>query len=434
MRSVNLKPMFRLIALVLVLPMLVCLSSCEKNNNPVVMSTDDVEITIYDFRQAFYGSQYFQYYYYGMMSAEDYTNAIIDEMKAFMYIYNAALDAGTELTAEEETAFDDEFNAQLETVLSQYESSVDSSITDPEEKRVAAIELLEADLEADGLTYDEFLEYSRNNLYMYKLADAYYTDLRNQVVITDDDVQAYVDEQLGLAGELTMEEFRDLHEGYMYGSGPSPVYVPEDCFSVNHILLLFETSTDDSGAVTYLTDSRNADSVELESKFASTADFDAFMELEAEYGDDPGMDEDVYVENGYIIHDSYEETYYDGFVYAAMNLYFGEWTPEPKEDSDEPYLPPELEYFTLADSTPIVKVATESGIHYIIVNQEYHRGEVSYEIGDARWESWRAYIGDEDFNRMYDSLYEEWQTFYTVDVDTEFIMNEFLSDESEAVE
>ncbi len=429
----------RIVALLLLTSLLCCaFASCKDKNkndreaNPVVMRTEDVEITLYDFRQSFYGSQYYQYYYYGMMTAEAYCNAIIDEVSAFMYVYNAAIDAGIELTAEEEATFDEEFNTQLDSVISQYESNVDESITDAAEKRAEAIKLLEADLSADGFTYEDFVTYSRNNLHMYKVADKYYNTLRDAVVTPDDDVQAYVDAQVEASSELTITTFNETLGTYNDGDGPAPVYVPDDCFSVNHILLLFKTETDESGDTVYLTDSRVSDELEVEALLPTVSGIDGFMGIETTYGDDPGMDSDVYVENGYLVHADLEDTYYKGFVYAAMNLYYGEWFPELPADSDEPYIAPELEYFTLADGTRIVKVATEMGIHYIIVNKIYTRGVVDYEIGDAAWESWRDYVGDEAFNTQYSALYEQWKTTYTIEVFKEKFWSEFVPETAES--
>lgn len=394
--------------------------------NPVVFSSKHLDYTLYDFRNAYYSNQYYMYMMYGMISAEDYFNMVIEDASSVVYIYNAAIEAGVELDAEEQKEFDEQVEAQIEAIISQYQNDVDASVTDEAARREEAIKLLNNDLERDGLDYDTFIVLSRNNMLMYRITDKYYEQLRNDLEITDEDVTAYVNEQLGASSEVTTASFKEAYEAYSAGAGAFPVYVPDDCFSVNHILLLFEQSADGNGGVVYDMDSRKDTEAELEKKLASCADFDAFMELETEYGEDPGMDEEGYRENGYLVHGDYDSMYLAGFAYAAMNLYYGSWSPS--EDSS--YTIPELTYFTLQDGTKIVKVATEPGVHYIIVNKSFTKGPVQYEKEDAHWMSWKDAVADKKLSDQYEELLEGWKADFPITDNSAEIRPEFVPEET----
>ena len=394
--------------------------------NPVVLSSKHLDYTLYDFRNAYYSNQYYMYMMYGMISAEDYFNMIIEDASSVIYIYNAAIDAGVELNAEEQKEFDEQVDAQIEAIISQYQNDVDESITDEAQRREEAIKLLNADLERDGLDYDTFIVLSRNNLLMYRITDKYYEKLRDELEVTEDDVTAYVNERLEKSDEVTPTSFKDEFEAYAEGSGAYPVYVPDECFSVDHILLLFEEATDENGGVVYDTESRKDTEAELESKIAQCADYEAFLQLETEYGEDPGMDDEGYRENGYLMHPDFDNLYFPGFAYAALNLYYGSWTPAESAT----YEIPELEYFTLQDGTKIVKVATEPGVHYIIVNKVFEKGPVSYEIGDNHWQSWKDSVADTMLTDQYEQLLETWKEAFPITDKTAEIKPEFVPESS----
>lgn len=407
-------------------------TTVKTEGNPVVISSPQLDYTLYDFRQSYYANQYYMYMMYGMISPADYFDMVVDDASTFLYVYNAAVDNGVKLDDEELAALNTDFDTQIEGIISQYANDVDESVTDEAERRAKAIELLNNDLEQDGLDYDTFMYLAKHNLTMYKLSDKYYGMLLDEVEVSDSEVLDYINEQLASSGEMTTSAFKDAYEAYSYEQGAFPVFVPDDCFSVDHIFIQFETEFDDTGSTVYLKDSRKDTEAEIESKLASAADFAAFMELEVEYGEDPGMDEEAIRENGYIIHGDYDSMYFEGFVYAAMNLYNEGWTPTPNAETGETYELPELKYFTLKDGTKIVKVATEPGIHYMIINKTFKKGPVEYEIGDAHWLSWKDAVAQTKFTEQFDALREEWKTKYPVTVHTDLFRAEFVPSEDNA--
>ena len=404
----------------------------KTEGNPVVISSPKLDYTLYDFRTAYYGNQDYVYMMYGMMSQSDYFDEVVESCENFLCIYNAAVDAGYELDDEDIAEIDKSFDEQLESIISQYSNDVDESVTDETARREAAIELLNNDLASDGLDYDTFAKLAKNNMYANTIVDKYFTALHEAVEISDEEVSAYIDEQLASSGEMTMDSFRSAYEAYCSGQGAFPVYVPDDCFSVDHIFLAFETSSDENGGVVYNRESTVEKENAIESKLPQTADYAAFMELETEYGEDPGMDEEAYRENGYLIHPDFDYQYFTGFVYAAMNLKSSGWVPSPNPSTGEVYELPELKYFTLADGTGVVKTATESGIHYIIINKTFTKGAVAYENGDAHWESWEETVRDNKFSEQYEELLKSWKEQYPITVYTEVFKAEFVPADSES--
>lgn len=402
--------------------------------NPVVISSPHLDYTLYDFRQSYYSNQYYMYLMYGLYSAADYFDIVVNDDTNFLYVYNAAIDAGVELDADEKADLEENFNNQLDNIISQYQNDVDESVTDDAERRATALELLNEDLAEDGLDYETFISLAWNNMQVYSVADKYYNQLHDSVEVSDEDVSDYVNEQRASADEMTIADFKNAYEAYCQDQGFFPVYVPEDCFSVNHIYLQFETDSDGNGGIIYKTESTAEDEAKIENALPATADFDAFMELEVEYGDDPGMDEEAFRENGYLIHGDFDYQYFEGFVYAAMNLRYGVWTPSPNPDTGEVYELPELKFFNLKDNTPVVKVATESGVHYIIVNKIFEKGDVAYEKGDMHWLSWSEGAREGLFEDRFNELHKEWEEKYEITVYTDVFKAEFVPPESENTE
>lgn len=389
----------------------------------VVLSTKNVDLTFYDFSQSYYNSQYYFYYAYGIFTAEQFYNSVLDEVKSFLYIVNAAYDAGIELTSEENEEIRARIDTQLEEVLKNYEEKVPEGT---EDVRAEAIKLLENDIAEEGIDYNAFIELAIKNLGMNMIANKYYTRLADEIEISDDDVLAYINDNMSAAQSMSMSDFADALGEFNSGSGGFPVYIPKDCFTVNHIFMAFETDTESGETVVYDTESRSEDEAALEAKFQTVEGFDGFMTLVDEFGEDPGMEAGTgYRESGYVIHPDLDQQYYEGFVYAAMNLHDGSWYPS--EDSD--YELPELSYFELKDGKRIVKVKTASGVHYITVNQEFTKGSVPYEVGDQYWESWKSNAASLKLEDRFSELLESWKELYPIEIDTATLEAAFLKAE-----
>lgn len=390
-------------------------SDLDLDGTTVVMRSKNVEMTLYDFGQAFFNSQYYMYYMYGMMTPDQFCDSVIEETSDFMRIVNASIDDGIELTQEDLDEIDTTIDEQLESILQRYEEAVEDGA---ENKREEARKLLEEDLAQDGIDFDSFMELAKNNLRMYKLANKYYLKLEESMDVSEDEIFSYVNEQIEAEKTMTMSDYVAKFNDFISGSGPSPVTVPKDCFTVNHIFLSFDTDSDEEGNVVYNRESRHDDEARIEERLSEIGGFDEFMELESEFGEDPGMDEEGLRENGYMIHPDIESDYFAGFVYAAMNLKEGKWERPEDPDAKTQYDDPELLFFTLKDGTQVVKACTDSGVHYMIINKVFTEGEIAYEIGDERWESWKTAISRNLLSEEYDKLVEQWKELYPIEVDS----------------
>ncbi|MBO4562500.1 MAG: hypothetical protein J5772_02690 [Clostridia bacterium] len=397
----------------------------------VVMRSKNADLTLYDFGQGFYNSQFFMYYMYGLIDPGQFCDSVIEELSGFLYALNAAIDSGVELTDEEKEEISHTIDDQFEELLDRYEEAVEGDV---EDKRAAARALLEEDLEADGINYDKFMELAENNMRLYYIVTKYYQELESNIEVQDDEVEDYISEQLQASSEITVSDLAQLLSAFNEGSGAYPVYIPDDCFTVNHIYLGYEMESDADGNEYYLPESRTADEERIEELIPTLADYEAFMALEEEYGEDPGMDIEGYRNYGYLIHEDLVNDYFAGFVYGAMNLYYGEWTPAASEDPEATEVPnstPELKEFTLQDGTKVVKVCTESGIHYLIVNKELKKGPVEYTVGDEYWESWRSQVVSEKLGELSDELMETWKETYEIDTDVYTIKLKYAPDSAD---
>ncbi|MCR5610805.1 MAG: hypothetical protein K6F68_03125 [Clostridiales bacterium] len=380
----------------------------------IVMSSKNVDITMYDFLQSFNNNDYYQYYMYGLISQDDYLNMIVNDMSTFMYLVNAAYDEGFELTAEENEEINKSVSDQFERLLARYETQVTDTSAD---KRAEALKLFEADIASYGVDYNSAVELTVKSMCMYKIAEKYYNSITESIEVCDEEVEQYYKDRFTDEKKNTVSDFSELLRAYYSGNSPYPVHVPEDCFSVNHLYLELENEAEDEQNPVYNKDSRKDVEEQIEAKLPETDGFDGFMELVAEFGEDPGMTYDGYRENGYVIHPSMDDYYFPGFVYAAMNLHDGEWTPA--EDAD--YEIPELNYFELKDGTKVVKVYTKSGVHYIILNKEYTKGKVEYEKGDEKWLSWKNAAISSVSEKRFEELFDSWKEKYEINTDLDAI-------------
>ena len=380
----------------------------------VVMSSKHFDITLYDFGQAYYNSQYYMYYLYGFLTPDQFCDAVIDEVSSLLYILNAAVDDGYSLTDEENAEAESFIAEELEELLDRYEEEVPADAAD---RRAQAKANLEAALAEDGIDFDSFIELATNNYKMSMLANKYYLAIKDSIEITDEEMADYIMEHRQSDAKATVSDFVANVSSYNEGDGAYPTYIAADCFSVNHIAIMLETETDDEGNMVYIEDSRAADEFEIEQRLDEIEGFDDFMALEEEFGEDPGMDNELFRESGYIIHPDLIDDYYDGFVYAAMNLHEGSWKPADDPDSDTHHSTPALEFFKLKDGTMVVKVRTEPAIHYLIVNKEYSRGAVNAEKGDPIWESWKEDLAAGKLDGVYEELSEGWKEKYEIAVD-----------------
>lgn len=463
----------RLIALFALAAMLLSVCACSAtNDNPVIAKTGQIKLD-FDLYKNFYTSSqnYYLYAQYNLYTAEEYRDMILDQVIAFGVCLDQCRIQGITLNEEEEAELAKEVQKSIDDQLATYASRVDASITDEEAIREAEMELLLAQIESNGFTYDDYVaeieESLRSNMLLDKLRDSVYAE----VSIEDGDVRKYFDENI----EDDRESFTDKENGissfytawtnFVSGSGHIPFYNPKDVFTVNHLLVEYDenTDSDDPNVDPSFSKAKQVDIDMIEKELNDGIDLERLLELIEQFGDDPGMeDEEGYLKYGYMIHEDLVDRYEEGFGYAAMKLYDENWEPADDDDDaddtaddtaddaddaddtaddaddaddttddttddtdddgdddaddtdtdddDDEAAPPELVFFELNDGKKVVRVETELGYHYIYINRTLDSGDLEFEDKDEVWESIYDFVLDEAKSEEYEERYKVWES------------------------
>lgn len=309
------------IALVLAVIMLAgALCACSISNpNYTVLKVGDMEIGLNAYYNYYsYLAQVYSMYGMYNVSTPEALKSMQDQV--FDYLINNALpmvvakNEGITLTDEEEAQVQADYNEQLESMLAQYASQVDESITDEEAIRAEELKLFKAALREGGWSYDKYTQMIEDDIRNAALGNKYMETQYAYVDVTEEDAQNYYDELLAEQEEkyaLTPEEYYTDYSNKISGYDTiGPLTVAEGYHRYKHILILKPEEGDTT---------KDVDSIiaEVEAKLAEGADFD---ELIAEYGEDPGMSQEPYMTEGYIVSEAIVDKYYEGFADAALAL------------------------------------------------------------------------------------------------------------------
>lgn len=302
-----------------------------KVSNPVVGKVGDMEIRFQTYYNIYFNNMYIQSLYgtYDVSTAEKYRafqdmvfDSIIDSL---LPIYVAKKN-GVTLTDEEEAEVQKKLQEQIDSLYEDYADKVDESITDEAVKRAAEEKLLLEDLKANGLTYDKYIKSIEEILRDQAIGKKYADGLMAEVTVSDEDVQAYYDEQLAYYQERYAEDaanYFDDYSSYITNGGLQPLVVPEGYNYYKHILILDPEEGEEKDV--------DAIVAEVYAKIQAGEDFDALIE---EYGEDPGMKNEPYKTEGYILSEANASDYYEEFSAAALALEKeGDVTPEAVQSS-----------------------------------------------------------------------------------------------------
>ena len=309
-----------------------------KVSNPVVGKVGDMEIRFQTYYNIYFNNMYIQSLYgtYDVSTAEKYRafqdmvfDSIIDSL---LPIYVAKKN-GVTLTDEEEADTQKQLEdgiaklqEQIDSLYEDYADKVDESITDEAVKRAAEEKLLLEDLKANGLTYDKYIKSIEESLRDQAIGKKYADGLMAEVTVSDEDVQAYYDEQLAYYQERYAEDaanYFDDYSSYITNGGLQPLVVPEGYNYYKHILILDPEEGEEKDV--------DAIVAEVYAKIQAGEDFDALIE---EYGEDPGMKNEPYKTEGYILSEANASDYYEEFSAAALALEKeGDVTPEAVQSS-----------------------------------------------------------------------------------------------------
>ena len=302
-----------------------------KVSNPVVGKVGDMEIRFQTYYNIYFNNMYIQSLYgtYDVSTAEKYRafqdmvfDSIIDSL---LPIYVAKKN-GVTLTDEEEAEVQKKLQEQIDSLYEDYADKVDESITDEAVKRAAEEKLLLEDLKANGLTYDKYIKSIEESLRDQAIGKKYADGLMAEVTVSDEDVQAYYDEQLAYYQERYAEDAANYfydYSSYITNGGLQPLVVPEGYNYYKHILILDPEEGEEKDV--------DAIVAEVYAKIQAGEDFDALIE---EYGEDPGMKNEPYKTEGYILSEANASDYYEEFSAAALALEKeGDVTPEAVQSS-----------------------------------------------------------------------------------------------------
>lgn len=343
----------KLIALLVAVLMICSALACSAvDSNPTIGKVGKVKLDLNMYYSRY--QNYAQYLSYGVSGA-----TIAAQIKNELIVYGVALDKCYKLgfdkfTDEEIAEIDAQLDESIKSVLEGYKDKIDKSITDPTEIYNAEMKLFKAELKKNGMSYKAYVKSIRNSLEENYMLDKLRAYSDAEITITDDDIDAFIQEQ----SITDMENYQDpekildfysAYTGYQQGSGMIPLYNPENIFFVKHLLVKYSSTKEDAAVPTGGAQGKNGvwdlegfeKITEVMNYLKSEeATLEGFEELIAEKGEDEGMKQDGFKDTGYIMNENFISKYSDGFGYAAMKLYFGrDWEPaeeEEEEDTENP--------------------------------------------------------------------------------------------------
>lgn len=419
----------RLVALlVLVLMVFGTVSGCSlddaENANPVIMKVNDLEITKFDFHMRYLANESYYEFMYGAINAKTYFDIVMEDVTEFAVAVNHAKETGRTLSADVIIGIENDVERQCEYVYNQYLERIDETITGEEEIRAAVYDLYQQEM---GYTLDDYRGYLYNYIYNNTLLREFRDSIVVDVTPGQDEIIAYINHQVIASSMTDFATFANGYDLFLKGEGGVPYFVPRNCFTVNTLFIAFDSETDDDGNTTYDDTAALETAQEIDKLIRDGISSARFEDMIAEMGDDELMKNDDCRDWGYLINESLIRRYETGFVYAAMNLKNGKWLPKDQNINDMP----ELTKFKTNDNHNLIKVRTESGIHYLIINRVFLKGEMPYQIGDALWNF--AYDGAYEAmcDIEYDNQYETWLgsakiTYYYERFQAEYLPNSNL--------
>lgn len=290
------------IALVLAI-VLVAASLVGCSAKPVLAATvGDQEITVTQLENSYNNSSsYASSYGYDTSTEEGVTqfrDYLLDNLiSSAMKIYQAKL-AGITLT-------DEEIAAAKETAAANYEDTVTSFKDQAEEAGATNVDAYAKTLLTKALVQNKttvkklqatMLEDAENET----LVSKHRTALLEGVTMTDDELLAKYAEVLAeqkTQFDATPSDYFSFETYAQYGYNAPPLYVPAGFFRVRHILVADEATAN-----------------EIKAKIDAGEDFEALL---AEYGTDPGMQDESNAA-GYLIGEG--ASYVEEFLNAALAL------------------------------------------------------------------------------------------------------------------
>lgn len=377
------RSLFRILSLVVVAVFaLGIFAGCSANNpNPTVLKVGDINVGLNRYYTVFtnYSQMYAMYGLYDASNTESWKSMqenVFDALIAGFLPVDQAIKAGVTLTAEEEAAVQEEIDAEIENTLSGY--TVDESITDKDAIRKEQLKLFKKSLKGSGWTPNSYFKYVEEGIRYDAIANKYLESIyAAEVNVTAEDAKAYFEEKLAEQTAAYAEDPAKYYTDYMSylnSGGLVPLTIPEGYRYVKHILVAFPEEGEE----------KDVDSI-LEIVQGYIDDGEDFDSLIAIYNDDPGMTQEPYMSNGYLVSEAIIDSYYEGFGEAAMAL-------ENVGDISAP-------------------IETEAGYHFIQYASDLPASSAAYEDVEA---DILAELEEEARKAVLDSYLTKWEEETTI--------------------
>lgn len=278
-------------------------AGCSTSKDPVVLKVGNVKMYLSDFVSTY--NSYYSYYsafgIYDVSTTEKlhaFQDTVMKSLRDTAVCLYMAQQNGLTLTPEEEAECETATDTAMSSLLNNYKTQVDASITEATEIEAECLKLLKAELRKNGYTFDSYretvLEDERNSALLNKQRQLIY----DEVEVADAEVEEYYNTtlaaDLAAYGEDGAQYLAD-YNSYSSGSRIVPLFVPDGYKRVTHILVETEEIAK-----------------EVQEKLAGGADWN---ELVKEYSKDTGMPEE-----GYYVSADTISAYYAGFGEAAVAL------------------------------------------------------------------------------------------------------------------
>lgn len=380
-----------LIAAAIVLTSAGCLN--VDKSNPVIMTAGNFQLHKFDFGLSYQSNEYYTYLQYGAMDAETYFNKVLEDVTRYAVALNEATKRDIKLDESEEAQVDELLGQRINDIDEEYRKNIDQTVTD--EAEIQRL-LEEKYVQALGFTREKYIEYCRNSIYNNLLIAKFREIATEDVLLDEAQVHEYIAAAVKSSYGGSFGEFVDKYNAFLEGGTTAPYFVPEDCISVNRLLI---TSTQKEE--------------EVDSLLSNGISKDAFYQLITEIGEDEKMKQDNYLDWGYIVHESIPANYSEGFAYAAL---YADTSKRPNVPIDKK---PAIRKFVTNDNKTIIKFKNEEGVSYIIKNRSFLKGEMPYQEGDEIWNIAyeEAYIKarNEEFGRQCEEWVEKTKVTYYLD-------------------
>lgn len=343
------------------------------------------------------------YSYYGLSAdlyMDDIKDTVFDQMvDQYLPIYQAKKQK-IQLDENDKAIIQENLDAFVKESIASYKSQVDPSITDEAAITAEAEKLFKAAVEAGGqYKYDEYInkvmytEYENVRL-AEKLQEKVIADAN--INITEEDVRKLYDDELKAEKEQFAANPADYYSMYssyistMNGSDEEvkktavkPFIVPEGYYFVTHILVMNPAEGEEKDVDAIVAEIQ-AELAKLPETAAAEEKIAKFNELIEKYNEDPGLKNEPYKTEGYLMHEALnteESTTYDPAFYdAAIALEKEGDISEPVKGQNGTHI-----IIRLGDVDSTTQVSFEEVSEALELNLKAQKEDEAYTAALAQW-------------------------------------------------